>query len=201
MDFNKWHITGTSIKKEDYLDRKCFPISGYDLQVQIYSKSYADIIFPVIYHGSGRSMWYSQWVCHKIYPLKQICFNEIMVRNIRHEKHFYKDLPQYINGEKSLWLFNKDLKDKKVAVRNKSDIIKNNERIFEKQVDKSRVEFCMDDLAKVYNIENYYFKNRTAICDNRKGWRYWWNSLLWEINNKKKDIMIKIRKLINKFII
>jgi len=114
-------------------------------------------MFPVIYHGFGRSMWYAQWVCNKLFPLKQMCFSEIIIKNTRDEKKKRKDELKKLNV--STTLFNNNVIDGSFTwVRRK--IANLNKKIYNKEVDKSPITFSINDLKTIYDINNEDFKSR-----------------------------------------
>lgn len=157
------------ISKKDYFAKKVFPIAGYDPQIQIYSKSFADIMLPVIYHGSEGIMRYSQWACYLLFPLKQICFTEIQAINTRHEPHQDSTKPQYSRINQIFWLFNRDVKRGVPKINYSptvfSDVRKNNLAVYYMAVDKTHIEFLLSDFAKIYDIESPNFRNRKSIVD------------------------------------
>jgi hypothetical protein len=198
LDKNLWHVNQRLDQSTHFpLSRKCFPIGGYDLQVQLFCKSFADLVFPVIYHGSDKSMWYSQWICYALFPLKQICFTEVQVNNLRHEdKINQKKLPQFTHGDRLLWLFNKDIKDKENIIRSQSDVFRINKKIFSLNPDKGYQYLTLKDLDKIYNVNNFYYKKRKSIGGAKDKKRDTFYYILWQLYLRRSQLMKKLRKLI-----
>lgn len=159
----------TGIERERDLAKKCFPIAGYDAQVQIFSKSFADVMFPAIHHGSAQAFGYTCWACYRLYPSKQICFTDIRVKNTRHMREAGVD-KQYVtyNGPKKIVeLFKSHVKDNSFF-SDRDEIIKLNASLFEQPVDEQKIDFTLEDLAKIYDINNNYFRNRKAKIEYSK---------------------------------
>ncbi|MEQ9622186.1 hypothetical protein [Coleofasciculus chthonoplastes] len=171
FDRIKWNLP-RSISQEVYLSKKAFPLAGYDLQTQILSRSFADVIFPVIYHGAEGTLWYSHWVCYILFPLKQICFTEIQGINTRHDGHLSdRENEQYYDGFDVTWLFNKDMKNDHLRMKRnpnkiKADIQKKTLAIFNQIPDKTKVKFSLGELEKIYDISNPAFYYRVSIADD-----------------------------------
>lgn len=64
-----------------------FTMIGGDLCIQLFSESFADLMFPTWYHGSEASMWYAQFLSHIICPQRTIYLNLLTGKNTRHVKH------------------------------------------------------------------------------------------------------------------
>lgn len=197
LNINQWYVNRSDIKLKRFLSKKCFPISGYDLEVQIFSQDFAGLMFPVIYHGSHKSMWYSQWLCFKLFPLKQICFTQIQVRNLRHnDKFVQKSLPQYTSRDKLMWLFNKDVRIKDVIYTHQ-DVLKNNMDIFDQKPDKKPKRIFFQDLNKIYDTNNFGYQHRKPLgkevqtSDLRKTW----DDLRFRVSMYKRLIQHKFRRL------
>ncbi len=156
----------TGIERDKYFAKECFPIAGYDSQVQIFSKSFADIMFPAIYHGSGKAFWYTSWACHRLYPFKQVCFTDVRIRNTRHMRGEGVD-KQYLTynaPEKIVKLLKSHIKDNSFFA-NKDEIKNINRSIFEKPVESEKIEFTLKDFEKIYDIDNDSFRNRKSKID------------------------------------
>lgn len=151
------------IERDKYLAKECFPIAGYDSQVQIFSKSFADIMFPAIYHGSAKAFWYCFWACYKLYPLKQVCFTDIRVRNERHVRgnRVDKQYLTYNSPEQITELFQLHIKNDSFFA-DRDEIKSLNRSLFEQPVNKEEIEFTLKDFEKIYDINNNNFKNRKS---------------------------------------
>ena len=142
------------------------PFCCQDLDLQFFSKSFANIIFPVIYHGSWRSMHYVNWICYKTFPLKQMCFRGISITNHVHEEH--EDIPQSMDEKHCRVImrrFNANAYDKSFDPDGEwelHNLIKINYKMALKRADKRPVQFTMADLAKVYDINNNNFLKRSS---------------------------------------
>ncbi|MEH6585799.1 MAG: hypothetical protein V7720_04530 [Halioglobus sp.] len=64
---------------------KPFPIFLADLQVQIFRRDFADMIFPSIYDGGYGTYWYAYFFCALKYGYGALCIPHFMVKNLRHE--------------------------------------------------------------------------------------------------------------------
>lgn len=183
-DPKQWAFLPIKASYEEFISRKCFPISGYDAESQILSQSYADVILPAIYHGAHRTDWYLQWVCYQTFPLKQMCFTDIRVKNARSGGHSKIQKPQHYEPTEALFLFNRHAKKPYPLLKKKDDILKNNVEVFERLVDKTPIEFTLKDLAKVYDIGNTDFKIRQPTASSRYLYRKPWNRFVWKLVRK-----------------
>lgn len=158
-----WHFNRKRSRK-DYLKRDAFPIAGFDLCAHVFSASFAKVMFPVTYHGSEKSMRYAQWACNQLYPLKQICFTTVRVKNNRGEPHQDYTNPQFNAPHKLIRLFNKHVRHSSPMPYDDVKSFKAlNNIIFNSSCDSIPVEFKLSDLDTIYDTSNDYFKKRTAI--------------------------------------
>jgi len=163
-----WHFRNMKDKIESR-GKKVFPIAMYDLACQIFSKEYASCMFPVTHHGGNRSLWYAQYVCHKLYPRKNLCFTEVEITNTRTVPHEYDTKKHYTELEaqvasKIVDKFAKDLYDPEDFSRlNKKELIYElNRNLYDEEADKTFIDFNVDDLATIYNVDNEDYKSRSA---------------------------------------
>ncbi len=178
-DPKQWAFVETGIKPEDCLAKRAFPVAGFDEQVNIFSRSFADVVLPAPYHGACRTFWYCQWACHNTYPSKQVCFTEVRLHGYRSGGHNKNLKPQHCEPTEILYLFNRHVKDKSHALKERSLIAKNNIKIFNCDINKKEITFTARDLKKVYNIDNIDWWIRKPIASKlylfRKPWnRFWW---------------------------
>lgn len=185
IDLNSWAFSRTKISESEFLSRPAFPVAGFDAQTHILSRSFAEVMLPIIYHGSHRPIWYTQWVCNQLFPYKQICFSGIQVSNTRHmpQENFHNaprpfaEKPIRSFGladlfDKSsrpneiMWLFNNKTKDKSFNF-DINDVVAKNKFIFSKEVEKENIEFSLSDFAKIYDINNPDYKQRVSVVDNK----------------------------------
>jgi len=177
----QWGFADTIISHEEYIARRVFPVAGYDMMTQIFSASFAEVMFPIIYHGAHRTLWYPQWVCSQTFPRKHLAFTEIWATNARSGGHSKKKPPQYYEPTEVLYLFNRDVKGKLTVVKTKQQVLERNAAAFQLEVDTTPREFHLEDLAKVYNIDNPDFKYRASLAGDRymrrKPWNHFWFKL------------------------
>lgn len=166
-----WHIKGLvkdyKIDRERLLAKEAFPIACFDLQTHIFSKSFADVMFPVIYHGSEGSMFYAHWACHRLYPGKQMCFTSVQISNTRHEPHQDNKLPQFIKRGENWSFFQKHCKDRGFPA-SRSIRMMLNFWVFDREIERKKIEFSVDDFNQVYNTVNSDYINRTAMAKTQK---------------------------------
>jgi hypothetical protein len=180
----QWGFTKTSPSVEEFRSRRCFPIAGYDAESQIYAKSYADVIFPFIYHGAHRTDWYTQWVCYRTYPAKQMCFTEIQVTNSRSGGHSKKKKKQQYEPTEVVFLFNRHVYQKETVFKTKDCLIRRNAEVYSQEVDTRAIDFSIQDLSTVYNINNLDFKIRKSVASDLYLLRKPYNRFLWKIARK-----------------
>ena len=154
-----WHSSRMNVHQE------AIPIAGFDLNNHIFSQEAADALFPVTHHGSGKVMWYAQYIVHKLYPEKQMMFSNILVDNWRHEPPEDKGLEYYTPVNAVVSEFNKDLVDKSDFIRWDHEFIMNLNRALSHQltVDNSSVKFDIEDFAKIYDTSNVDYLNRKSL--------------------------------------
>lgn len=178
-DPKQWAFVETGIKERDFLAKRAFPVAGFDEESNIFSRSFADVMLPVPYHGACRTFWYCQWACHNTYPSKQVCFTEVRLRGYRSGGHNKNLKPQHCEPTEILYLFNRHVKDKSHALKERSLIAKNNKKVFDCDIDKRETGFALKDLKNVYNIHNIDWRIRKPVASKlylfRKPWnRFWW---------------------------
>ena len=82
---NNWAIDYTKIQIDTDKKEVC-PVAHHDLASHYFKEDFAELMFPVYFHGSGRTMWYSQFIGYKFYPNKCLVFNNIIANNTQHEQ-------------------------------------------------------------------------------------------------------------------
>ena len=87
-------------------DRQAFPIVGFDTQVHIFHRDFAEWMFPVLIQGSGCSMRYAQWICHQLWPSKQMCFTDVEIINADANPHQDRDFDQFTDAKTAVSEFN-----------------------------------------------------------------------------------------------
>ncbi len=165
-DPNSWYLNQKQVNQDECLAKKYFPIRGHDMQVQILSHPFAAVMMPISYHGSDISMWPVQWACHQLFPLKQICFTEVQVNNSRNKsKKKQKQMIQFIAPQYTMLLFNADIKKSCQKMEWQQQIIAKNMKCYEQKIDKAYYAFCLGDLAKIYDVDNFFYRNRKPTAN------------------------------------
>ena len=152
-----------------YADKDAFMIAGFDLCVHIFHRSFAEAMFPVIYHGSGKCMWYAQWVCHTLFPKKQLCFTTVTYNNSRSVQHEDATKPAYTPPQEVVRRFNQSvIHPSKVWNHHKQiqelnmQLLRDHGRSNDNRPCHNEVDFSLDNLATVYDIRNPAFRSRSA---------------------------------------
>ena len=159
-----WSIPDT-ITRRDYLDAPSFPVAGHDLQVQICSMDFADLVFPVWRHGANQCLWYSQWICHQLLPRKQIWFNEIQVLNTRSNEHYSEGRSQHVEGNQIIWEFNRGVIPPAPPLEGSIDSIRRkNSQLFESSPDRNHARIELAALDKIFDLSSPLFRNRSSIA-------------------------------------
>ena len=200
-----WYPEG--LTTNDCLSKIAFARAHYDMEVQIYSRSFADVMFPIIYHGTNAATWYAQWVCLKLFPLKQMCFTEIQIANtvnIPHETE--SKMPNHFDIFELMYLFDRDVKVKPSFSYYKQQAFQSTLDLFNQAVNKEEIEFSIDHLATIYDTSNCGFKTRVpkSSPDYRKNLRTLRFSagMIWyTIKNSetRHDVREKLKRLFFKY--
>lgn len=104
-----------SYKSQVELDNKdVFPIMGHDLCCHYFQDDFADLIFPVYFHGSGRCMWYAQFIGYTLYPEKCLVANTIYIKNTEHLPHCDRSNISYNDPKSVTRQFSNILKDENI---------------------------------------------------------------------------------------
>jgi hypothetical protein len=155
------------------------PICSYDLELHFFSRSFAQLVFPVPFHGSDRSMHYSHWLCYTLFPRKQVCFFGVEIRNNVHEPHGIDNkhtLATYGTAdevrsdvararEEIVDLFNGITRDKSFDPRGAwaiPAVIATNRLLRDQPCDPTPVEVSLADLARVVDVQAPGFFQRAA---------------------------------------
>jgi hypothetical protein len=77
-EFDAWHMTR---RPGPFGEVSC--VAGFDLNNHIFSASAADVLFPAVYHGSGRSFWHAQFLVYKLCPEKHLSLDSLPISNSR----------------------------------------------------------------------------------------------------------------------
>ena len=171
-DRGSWPFKG-NLKVEDYEGQEAFLISGFDLCAHVFHQSFAEVMFPVVHHGAGRCMWYAQWVCHTLFPRKQICFTTVTYQNTRGEPHENSEKSQFIPQNKIVKLFNRHVigdceipqETQSIQCLNMSLLRNQDDSTLNKPCLK-QIEFKYEHLKSIYDTRNFSFMSRSARARN-----------------------------------
>lgn len=197
LDFDSWAFSWLKPGElNDQVQGPSFPICGFDLQAHFFHKSLADLVFPVPFHGSGKSMWYAQWICATLYPRKQICLTGVTVSNTRHDSHQDLNHEQFGEPDKLVWLFNRDIKKGVEKMRfARGDLIIKNENLFRHLRVSSAPQLArLSDLPEIYDVRNWFFSNRSAV--NSRGYRrrMKYMNFLWFLSTLRVRSLMRVLK-------
>ena len=153
-------------------DKEYYNYLGQDSDLLIMHKSVANELLPITFHSSVKYFNFVNYLCHILYPEKQIRANNIEYENTRHifsnsyqfkNKYSFSQSGLYILSKYNSLLYNQDNIFIKIRY-NKSDYILKNIKISKKIVpSKKKIFFRKKDLERVLNTNNIEFKNRSAI--------------------------------------
>ncbi len=82
-----------------------FKMKGGDLCVQIFRDDFAQFMFPTWEHGSGKSMWYCQFIAHILFTNQSLYLNKFQAFNTRHVPHQDISKSNYNNASKLIKSF------------------------------------------------------------------------------------------------
>lgn len=158
----EWHLSSVTTSQ------KVFPVCAFDLNVHYFHKSFAELVFPVIYHGSGKIMWYAMFLCHKLFPGKQCVFSQIKTKNTRHEENEDHDLAQFNKPDAAMDMFAKNLLTEELRQefnrwKQHSNIMTMNSKISHSSVSKDKIFSTINDISKIYDVTNSDYINRRSI--------------------------------------
>jgi hypothetical protein len=152
--------------RDTFLHREAYSIKCFDLCTHVFSADFANLMFPVPYHGSGRSMHYAQWVCSTLQPGKQICFGNLKVRNLWNDAH-EDGLNEREHMPKIMKLFNDDTFDRSFDYEGRWKMAnmgyENVQHSLLHWVNPYEKRILESDLARIYNINNPGFARRQSL--------------------------------------
>jgi len=139
--------------------REVFPIMGHDLCCHYFQEDFAKLMFPTYFHGSGKSMWYAQFIGYKLFPNKCMVFNNLEIRNTRHVPHYDSNNKQYNPGNKLVDMFSNLIKNDdniKEFLLWKTELFvrKTNKYIYDKQISKGKIYFNKETLEEIITINH-----------------------------------------------
>jgi hypothetical protein len=173
--FDEYHpLMGTFYNRDDWTQRPlnaerisrevAVPIKAYDITACFYHASVLDHFFPVPYHGTFGILWFQQYVCYETYPLKQMCFAGVSVRNTQHRGHPSDSI---LRKYEAMDLFNADTRKKNFDHRREwsnAAILSANESLARsRHVAQHEVLFGSSDLARVYDINSPAYRTRSSM--------------------------------------
>lgn len=167
---SSWYLSKEAADRAIASSTKCFPIYIYDQQLQIYSSSFADVMLPCVYHGCAYVFVHAMHTCHRLFPLKQVCFTDISIINTRHEVPSWQPtMWQWLNRFQIYDLCKIHAIGEPFEIGDGFEgthqhVRDTNLNILQQKraVDKTKITFQFSDLQKVYNTNNYFFRNRMA---------------------------------------
>jgi hypothetical protein len=146
-----WNYYKKQIENDN---KEVFPIMAHDLCCHYFKEDFAELMFPVYFHGSEKSMWYSQFIGYKLYPNKCLVFNKILVKNTEHIPHKDHKNLQFSNGNILVKKFAEIIKDKynkkEFLSWNHGDFVHTkNKEIYSNEINKDIIIF---DKSKLNNL-------------------------------------------------
>jgi len=137
--------------------KEVFPIMGHDLCCHFFQEDFAELMFPVYFHGSECSMWYAQFIGYKLHPQKCMVFNNIIIKNTEHIMHKDNNNKQFINGSNIVKKFSELIKDKNnteefLSWSNSNFVRENNKLIYTNPINKEPITFDNTMLKDIINI-------------------------------------------------
>jgi hypothetical protein len=91
-----WHTFNRKVLEDK---KEVFPVMAHDLCCHYFQEDFANAMFPVFFQGSGRSMWYSQFIASRLYPNKCLVFTKVIVKNTESVPHSDHNNKQFIKDE------------------------------------------------------------------------------------------------------
>jgi hypothetical protein len=156
---NMW---GKNQRLMDEMKRTGKPICvrRHDACVGIMKKTFANLVYPIIQHGSDLVTIYQQWIVKSLAPEKFMAVPNLHSINSFEEQHYHVD------DRKSTW-WNKIATDLEVGITDKSksylnylkskDVVSETE--FNLQPSNKNINITIDDLNKIFDVNHLNFKN------------------------------------------
>lgn len=148
-----WNTYKNNIENDQ---KDAFPIMGHDLCCQIFQNDFANLMFPVYFHGSEKSMWYAQYIGYKFYPEKCIVLNKVAIKNTEHLPHHDISKTNYNNGltvcnNFANIIINEINKKEFLSWNNFDNVLLTNQHIYNNEISKEKVVFTKEMLNKLIN--------------------------------------------------
>ena len=143
-----------------------------DYDVTVYHKSVVNLLFPTIYHSSVKYFDQINFICHSLYPTKQIRYTGIKYENTRHVfTNSYNFTNKYSFNQSGLFLI---LKYNSLIKKNNDkylEIIYDKVKYRERNINiskkytpsKEKIEMTLNDLHKIFDVNHIDYLNRTSI--------------------------------------
>lgn len=146
-----WNLYNKEIVNSN---KQVFPIMCYDLCCHIFQHDFADKMFPVFFHGSGKSMWYAQFIAFKLFPQKCLVYKNIIIKNTEHVPHQDHTNSQFNSGNELVLAFSNKLKDKShkeefLSWNNDLYRLLSNKNVFESSISLEKVNFTNEELNQL----------------------------------------------------
>lgn len=143
-------------------EKEAFPVYYHDLCVHIFQEDFADLMFPIYFHGSEHCQHYAQFIAHKLFPDKIMAFRTFMSKNLTHDPHCDQSLKQYnassIVVDKFSELLNSDEnKDefKNILYSNNNQFCREkNTEVYELEVSDKKVSIDKNLLASIISVDH-----------------------------------------------
>ncbi len=138
-------------------NKEVFPIVGHDLCCHYFQEDFANLMFPVYFHGSECSMWYAQYISNKLFPEKCMVFSKIIITNTDHLPHQDHKNLSFNNGRSVVLKFSEliiDPVNKKEFIEwntNPKYVRQKNKDIYNNTISKSQITFTKDHLKSIIN--------------------------------------------------
>lgn len=151
-----WNLYKKDIENSD---KEVFPIMSHDLCCHIFHESFAEKVFPVYFHGSGKSMWYAQFLAYTLYPHKYVTFRNVIIKNTEHLIHHDHTKVNFTSGDILVQKFSQLIKSEELKaefLKWNSDVFRllKNKYVFNNIVSKEKIEFSYDALYTIINEPN-----------------------------------------------
>ena len=179
-------IHGTFYRKEDRfqeliqenIKKDVIKIKGFDVTGIFYHYTYAKLMYPIIVHGIYGVFQYHQYICHKLFPDKLMCFTKISLFNIR--KGSYKNGKikgswelfdgKFLNNQRleNIKITNNILKDKLFYEEyyDKKIIANKNKKLINENISKESKIISINDINNIIDTNSQIYKNRKPTINN-----------------------------------
>ena len=132
--------------------KEVFPIMAHDLCCHFFKEDFAELMFPVYFHGSGASMWYAQYISYKLFPEKCMVFSNIHILNTEHIPHKDQHKASYHDPHNLCNKFANTINDNNNKleffnwIQDSKYTRQKNKEIYSNEIDKCEVNFTSDKL-------------------------------------------------------